>query len=154
MLRFPFLHSCMFYFHRLALILLKFTDPEIARVAVQWIMSVKITGWSSEYTNRMCYEDAWGSSSLGIFLLSSCRQIYHVEVKGGTPAEERELSAREGGRSAGYPQASLLLRVFFSSFWKTRGFAGCLLREVHKAAHGELQTHVWRVTRSQGADRC
>lgn len=28
---------------------------------------------------------------------SSCGQIYHSEVKGGTPAEERELSVREGG---------------------------------------------------------
>lgn len=42
-----------------------------ASPVVQWIMSVKITGWSSEYTNRMCYGDTWGSSSLGIFLLAA-----------------------------------------------------------------------------------
>lgn len=29
--------------------------------------------------------------------LSFCGQIYHVEVKGGTPAEERKLSVWEGG---------------------------------------------------------
>lgn len=34
-------------------------------------MSVKISGWSSEHTNRMCYGDTWGSSSPGIFLLAA-----------------------------------------------------------------------------------
>lgn len=43
---------------------------------------------------------------------SFCRQIYHPEVKGGTPAEERELRCGRG--AAGYELASLLLRVFFS----------------------------------------
>lgn len=31
---------------------------------------------------------------------SSCRQIYHVEVKGGTPAEEKELAVWEGVQQA------------------------------------------------------
>lgn len=47
---------------------------------------------------------------------SFCRQIYHPEVKGGTPAEEWELQCVNGGRrrrAAGYEKASLLLRVFF-----------------------------------------
>lgn len=46
---------------------------------------------------------------------SSCRQIYHVGVKGGTPAEEREISVWAGVQLA-TPRAGLLLRVFFSSF--------------------------------------
>lgn len=39
---------------------------------------------------------------------SFCRQIYHPEVKGGTPAEERQPRC---GRSGGGRQ---VLRVFFS----------------------------------------
>lgn len=45
---------------------------------------------------------------------SFCRQIYHPEVKGGTPAEERELRCGGGGGAAGCKKASLFLHVFFS----------------------------------------
>lgn len=112
----------------------RYKNSKGASVAAPWIMSVKITGWSPGYTNRMCHGGHMGVLQPGDLPPHSfCRQIYHPEVKGGTPAEERRprcgRSVGGGGR-----QASLLLRVFFSPLWKTRGFAGCSPRaRVHKA---------------------
>lgn len=130
-----------------------------ASPVVQWIMSVKITGWSSEYTNRMCHGGHMGFFQPGdLPPCSSCRQIYHVGVKGGKPTEEWELSVWVGW-GGGFQRATrrqVCFYVFSFLPFKKQGDLQVAYwgSQVHKATRRELQTHVWRVMRSQGADRC
>lgn len=157
-LRLPFLSLWMFYFYCLALIALKFTDTKIATgtsPVVQWIMSVKITGWSSEYTNRMCYGDTWGSSSLGIFLLAAPVGRFIIE---GLRVENqcRRGSSQCGRGTQRVTRRQVCFYMFSFLPFKKQGDLQVAYwgNPVHKATCRELQRHVWRVMWSQGADRC
>lgn len=56
---------------------------------------------------------------------SSCRQIYHVGVKGGKPAEERELSVWEG-RFSGLPAGKFAFTCFLFFLLKNKGICRLL----------------------------
>lgn len=52
---------------------------------------------------------------------SFCRQIYHPEVKGGTPAEERELRCGGGGGQQAARRQVCFYMFSFLSFEKQGG---------------------------------
>lgn len=127
---FPFLCLWMFYFYCLALIALEFTDTKNstgASAVVQWIMSVKITSWSSEYTNRMCYGDTWGSFSLGIFLLAA--PVGRFIMSGLRVEKQRRRGSsrcgREGG-SSGLPAGKFAFTCFLFFLLKNKGICRLL----------------------------
>lgn len=61
-------------------------------------------------------EDTWGSSSLGIFLLTASVGRFIIQrLRVGHQQRRGSYSVCVWGGAASYEQASLLLHVFFSS---------------------------------------
>lgn len=118
----------------------RYKNSSGASPVVQWIMSVKITGWSSEYTNRMCYGDTWGSSSLGIFLLAAPVGRF---IMWGLRVENQQRSGSSQcgrGRFQRATRRQVCFYVFSFLPFKKQGDLQVAYwgTQVHKAMHREL----------------
>lgn len=124
----------------------RYKNRKGASDVVLWIMSIKITGWSPDYTNRMCHGGHMGVFQPGDLPPHSfCRQIYHPEVKGWS------FSLGGGG---GQQATCRQVCIYMFSFLPFEKQGDLQVAQVHKAVRRELQPHVWGVMRSQEADRC